>query len=351
MFTVDELKNYPVNWVNGMMVSSADLNLTDTAWNSAIRDARVILLKGAQYGLIPPLRDSRDRSNYPKFLYDRLTKELTLIECRAVTEGGYRIELTENIHMHCEIPADLPTINIDLKEDIEVYITVSIDHIEASGPVSVTAPPRRLYKCPKYELSVHPKKDQIGMSGVNHMKLAEFKWQHDTYEQDSNYIPPCLTVNSHPELLEIHNRLGGILNSINEICLKLTQDYRDDSRALVNDGAKWSETTLIHLSSQLSTYNDILPYESPILLISFFKNWIYFTTAILNLRKSNEFFTDYSLKFSEYLKHFSNSKIDYSHTRKEFDKIEEYMKLNFLLLKDLEEKFRKNIEYKVERIK
>ena len=123
MFIIDELRNYPVNWTDGMRIGSGDFIASDQAWDDAIRDVRVSLLQGVQFGLLPPLRDSRDKSPYPKFHYDPSRSLLTLAECRAITEGGYRIEITEALYHDRQVPAKLPELQLEMKEDIDVYIT------------------------------------------------------------------------------------------------------------------------------------------------------------------------------------------------------------------------------------
>lgn len=350
MFIVDEIVDHPVNWVNGMLVNSADLSHTDMAWNAAIRDARVMLLKGAQFGLLPPLRDSRDKSYYPKFVYDPLKEELTLLECRAVTEGGYRIEITENMHLQYQIPASLPAVRIDIKDDFEVFITIYTQDQLMAGPMSTTAPPRRLYKSPKYELSVFPLKDKIGVSGLNHMKLAEYFWRDETLIQNKKYIPPCLTLTSHHELIELHQRYAGLLNSIHETCLKLVTEYRLDSRPEVNDGAKWSESILLYLSSNLWTYTDILSNESPIHFITYFKNLINFISTNSLFRMNNTLFKEYYEKIVDYKMNLVNSKIDYYNIIKELEKIEEILNYLVAMMISLQNKFRKDINYKVEKV-
>lgn len=350
MYTMDEIIENPVNWVNGMLVSSTDLNHTDMAWNAAIRDTRAMLLKGAQFGLLPSLRDSRDKSYYPKFVYDPLKKELTLLECRAVTEGGYRIEITENMHLQYQIPASLPAIRIDMKEDFEVYITIYPQDQLVAGPMSTTAPPRRLYKSPKYDLSIFPLHDRVGVSGINHMKLAEFLWKDESLIQNKRYIPPCFTLISHHELIELHQRYAGLLNSINETCLRITTEYRLDPRPEVNDGAKWSESILLYLSSNICTYIDILPNESPIQLITFFKNFISFVSYNSLFRINNTLFKEYHERIFDYKANLINSKIDYYNIVKELDKIEEILNYLMAMIISLQNKFRRDISYKVEKV-
>ncbi|MBK8492208.1 MAG: hypothetical protein IPL49_15325 [Saprospirales bacterium] len=348
MFIIDELKNYPVNWTDGMRIGSKDFIAADQAWDDAIRDVRISLLQGVQYGLLPPLRDSRDKSNYPKFHFDPSRGLLTLLECRAITEGGYRIEITEALHRNHQIPGKLPDIKLDMKEDIDVYITYNLDGCQEAGPISADAPPRRLFKSPVCELSAFPQKDKIGLSGVNHMKIAEFKWSNNTFEQDGNYIPPCFTVSSHPELLDRHQRIGGILNSLLELGLKLVQDYRTDTRNEVRDGAMWLEILLNQLCSTLWTYNDLLPERSPVNTIVFLKNWVQFVWITASIRKNNSFFKNNLESLQPLFKQIAADKFDFSDLKHAFDNLEEAVVNVYRWVQMLEESFRKSFTPKVE---
>lgn len=141
MFIIDELKNFPVNWTDGMRIGSKDFLAADQAWNDAMRDVRISLLQGVQYGVLPPLRDSRDRSPYPKFQFDPSRSMLTLVECRAITEGGYRIEITEALHRNHQVPAVLPSIHLENKVDIDVYITYKLEEQRLRVPYLLTLLP------------------------------------------------------------------------------------------------------------------------------------------------------------------------------------------------------------------
>lgn len=348
MYTIDELKNYPNNWVNGMMITSSALNATDLAWNDAIRDVRVSILQGFQYGLLPPLRDTKDQTPYPKFYFDHLKKELTLLECRGITEGGYRIEITEILLKDQKIPLVAPSIKIDYKEDIEVFITVDMSGLTPSGALSSEAPPRYLYKSPGYELSVFAIKDQIGMAGVNHMKIAEFKYLNDSFVQDEKYIPPSLTLNSHPLLVDIHKRIGSILNSISEISMKIVQIYRLDSRPDVKDGASWVQVVLYHFAAQYATFNDTIYQLSPIHFVTFLKNWTHFTTTTLALMKENSFLAEFIEEFVAYNQSIQNIKINLSNLKPELEQLELFTMKHKELLNKLGEKFRKNKDFRVE---
>lgn len=352
MFSLDELQHYPVNWRDGMRVSAKDFVATDEAWNDALRDVRASLMQGVQYGLLPPpVRDSSDKSAYPKFKLDPLGSELTLLECRAITEGGYRIEITEDLHRTHKVPAQLPTAKMSYREDVDVYITVELFRPQEAGKMSSDAPPRGLYVCPLYELSVIPKSEGIGLSGINHLKIAEFKWAKGAFLQDENYIPPCLTVNAHAELLQCHHRAGGLLKSICENSIPLLSQYHADTRSDVRDATAWVERVVIHISSMLWTYNDLLPWQSPRHTIVFFKNWAQLTFTTAHFYESNKYIESGLKSQGRLFKNLTDSNFSDDDLRTAFIHAEEALKGQYKWFKALFESFKQQRVIPVEEIR
>lgn len=292
MFSLDELKNFPVNWTDGMRVSAKDFAATDAAWTDALRDVRVSLLQGTQFGLLPPLRDSNDKSLYPKFSLEGNRNELTLLECRAITEGGYRIEITEDLFKKHNIPAKLPSTSITFKEDFEVYITVNLFKKQASGAMSGDAPARYQYITPLYELSILQKSEGMGLSGMNHLKIAEFKWTGNSFSQDNNYLPPCMMISAAAALRERHDKSGALLKQIHDNCLQLVKQYRLDSRPDVRDATSWIEKLIAHISGSLWTYVELLPQKSPLESIIYAKNFAQFVISTAEIHEANPYMRD-----------------------------------------------------------
>ena len=289
MFIIDELKHLPLNWTDGMRVGSKDFVATDTAWNDALRDLRVSVLQGRQFGLLPPLRDSDYASNYPKFKHDPARGVLTLVECRAITEGGYRVEITEDLFREHRIPAELPSATVHAREDLEVYITVSMDKKQPAGKLSPDAPPRLEYLCPAYELSILPRSAGVGMPGANHLKLAEFKWSDGKLMQDVSYLPACLTINTHPELLRLHQKAGANLKITHDNLVALVHQFRNDQRPNVRNATDWMERLALYLGSQLWAFSEELPFEAPHRTVVFFKNWMQYLVSSTDMYRENPF--------------------------------------------------------------
>jgi len=289
MFALDEIQYYPVNWTDGMRVSAKDFVTTDRAWADALRDVRASLFQGVQFGLLPPLRDSSDTSSYPKLVYDTSRSLLTLQECRGITEGGYRIEITEDLHRSLQIPLHYPKVEIQQQESFSVYITIEMFQLQGAGKMSADAPPRHQVVTPFYELSLIYKSDEIGLSGFNHLKIAEYIYSKGNLTRNEHFIPPCMTINAHNTLLERFNKAGANLKLIHDNGIKLAQLYRTDGRSDVKDAAAWIEKIATYIAPTIWTYNDVLIRQSPLHTITFFKNLSQFILSMVDIHEGNRF--------------------------------------------------------------
>lgn len=349
MFSLDEIKNYPVNWVDGMRVSAKDFEATDRAWNDAIRDTRISILQGMQFGLLPALRDYRDEANYPKFHFDASRNMLTLLECRAITEGGYRIEITENLHHQYKAPVALPFVRLDAREDLEIYITVHTQKKQPVGEMTTDAPPRYVRVTPYYELSVLAKSDGLALSETNHLKIAEYRWGNNIYSLDEHYIPPCMTMNAHRRLLERHTYMGGRLKGIHENSIKLINQYRGDARNDVREAVIWLEKVITHISSGLWTYNDMLPGQSPKHTVVFVKNIAQVILSTAEMHQSNLYVKDGMKTWAVLMKGIADPNFNDADLRTAFMRITDAFNGFYKWLKSLEESLRQGRVIKVEK--
>jgi hypothetical protein len=288
MFNLDELQHYPVNWKDGMRVSSKDFAATDKAWADALRDVRATLFQGINYGLLPVLRDRSDLSAYPKIRLDTTGAQpmLTLVECRAITEGGYRIEIMEDIHKNKQIPLKQPSTLVQLKEDFDVYITIEMFKLQDAGKLIQEAPPRYAHSVPFYELSVVKAGVPIGQ--FNHLKIAEYRYKLGQFERNLMYIPACLTINAHPVLVNCFENTLGMLNNIHLAAIELVHLYRNEQkRSDVRDATNWVEKLALYIAQSLWTYRDLLPNQSPLYTITYFKNLAQYAVSAFGMYMFN----------------------------------------------------------------
>ena len=349
MFALDELQYYPVNWVDGMRIAAKDFAATDDAWQDALRDVRASIFQGVQYGLLPALRDRRETSNYPKFRYEQSKSLLTLLECRAITEGGYRIEITENLHREFKVPAVLPSAKIQNVEDFEVYITVEMFEKQAAGKQAESAPPRRLLVAPLYELSVLPK--GVGLSGMNHLKIAEFRTSRQGLVQDEGFIPPCLTLSAHQKLRERYDNAGSLLKLLYDNGLKLVCQYRADARPSVRDATAWVEKWVLFIGGNLWTYNEVLPNQSPAQTLIYFKNLAQFTLTALDMHETNDFLKEAAASQRSLLKAIADPNFNEDNLKAAFDGIDEFLNGLLRWREALAESFKQGRVIRVDEIK
>jgi hypothetical protein len=351
MFELDELQYYPVNWTDGMRVTAKDFARSDRAWMDALRDVRASLFQGAQYGLLPPLRDSSDKSPYPKINYEPARSLITLQECRAITEGGYRIEITEALHRNSQVPLNLPKARLDKQEDCEIYVSVDLFTPQGAGPMTTDAPPRHQFISPFYELSVLPKSDGVGLSGFNHLKIAEYKWVRGHFERDEQYIPSCLTMTAHAALSDRFLKAGSYLKTIHDNSIHIVRQYRSDPRPDVKDAALWIEKLVLFISGSLWSYNDTLINESPAKVIVYFKNFGQYVLSTTDCYEANLFMKDGARSQRQLFKDLADPNFNTDDLRTAFNRIDVALKGMHVWLKALAESFKQGRVIKVEEIR
>lgn len=351
MFALDELQHYPVDWKDGMRVAAKDFAATDRAWTDALRDVRSSLFQGLQFGLLPALRDSSDTSAYPKLSLEPSRSLLILQECRAITEGGYRIEITEDLHRQMQVPFELPQVRVKVQEDFEVYISVDLFDPQGAGKLLPDAPPRHQYVCPFYELSVLPKSEGVGLSGLNHLKIAEYKWSKSGFKRIDDYIPPSMVIAAHPILNERFSKAGGYLKTIHDNSIALVRQYRTDPRPDVKDATLWVEKLVTFVSQSLWTYNDLLANQSPLQTIVYFKNLAQYILSTTNLHDANPFMKEGVRSQHPVFKDLADPNFDGEDLRTAFNRIDTALRSLHLWLKALLESFKTGRVIKVEEIR
>lgn len=271
------LAYFPVNWTDGMRISSKDFTALENSLYDQISDVRRMQLNEFCYGLLPTSNLEIDR--YPKFKYTSSQSLITLLECRAITPGGHRIEIVENLHEASNIPEQLPSIQTlsHYNGIFEVFIKVNPFERVGAGRFSDDVPPRYKSVAPRYELSLRPKTDNRLTSTEDILKISEIELNEGrlsvVLSESGEYIPPCLSVASHSRLLDVHQKFGQILENI----LRLIKSIREknlrfkDTSGDVKDVLVLSERIAMTYIGYLDYYNTILLTVPPANMVVFFK--------------------------------------------------------------------------------
>jgi hypothetical protein len=217
---MDENKYNLVNWQESMDVGHRHLQQTENYFIERLGDNLATRLTSFNYGLLPS--SDRRKSSTEFEINESITGkvEIRLRSCNAVTAGGYRIsynpvhtEYLTYAHSFEETP-DKPD-NPDTKY-WDVILSVSpFDRIPAGIPDEREYPPRHPDVREPYRLSIaaqgHTNYEQLGRY---HLVIGRIRKYGKRYEVDSNYIPACTSMCSHPDLLKYYESFGGRLNDM-----------------------------------------------------------------------------------------------------------------------------------------
>ncbi|MBK7407690.1 MAG: hypothetical protein IPJ40_06165 [Saprospirales bacterium] len=180
------------------------------------------------------------------------------------------------------------------------------------------------------------------------MKIAEFKWLDNTFEQDKNYIPPCFTISSHPELSsgingsEAYSAL--CWNSVRNWCT-ITGWIPGMMCVTAPNGWKCSSSSL---AGSIWTYNDLLPERSPVYTMVYLKNWIQYVLITASVRRNNPMLANNLEALQPFFKQIAKDKFDYHDLRHAFDRWRSDRESVSLVSGAWKEPFRKSFVPKVE---
>ena len=209
-----------VNWVDGMDVSMTHLRQLEDYFIDALCDNMATRLNPFNYGLLPAIRKSEPSSEFE--ISEQVTNrvEIRLRRCHAVTYGGYRIsyEPDGSDYMMCDFSLNMEEEEQNKQNDQNWDIILSINpfkRVPVGEPDADENPPRHPDTEPAYKLSVM-QSGQINPDsfGMYHLVIGRIRYRGGRMEVDGNYIPPCTTMSSHPDLLDYYERFSSYLSRI-----------------------------------------------------------------------------------------------------------------------------------------
>jgi len=228
---ITSIKHKPVNWVDGMKLSSDHFISADHYISDLIRDTRSIPLTGFNYGLLP-LAQGAEGSLITELSVGAMELvEIKVKRCSAITPHGFRIDIDAGLTAEnplCHI-FHLPRYSHSGPVQYRVLLTVNpYERIPSGDPDLEDSPPRYPEISPAYLLSVIPA-SEIGNSPVdqNRLTIAQFIVNGDEININNKYIPPCTSVDSHPALISYLSHFVGMMNDIQLAAFKIMDKTAD----------------------------------------------------------------------------------------------------------------------------
>ncbi|MDR6370867.1 hypothetical protein J2795_002087 [Chryseobacterium bernardetii] len=270
---IEKLKYFPVHWIDGMKINKGHFTDIQNFISDSVRDSTCIRTSLVDYGILP----SGDTIMVSMSIDQHKLLKVVLEECQAITPNGSRIDIGTHyagFSEHTLLHPDTSYL-INDEEDINLMVCVSVNHfnrIPFGEPDPDENPPRYPYTQPKYSLELIPESELRGGLGfgAEYLTVGRIKASAGVYTMDEDYIPPCLSVSSHPKLKKLYVEIDRFYSQIELFASQIKQKIRAKKQnnllsLIVDDLA---DKALWYLGSEINRYRWSAPYASPMYMLS-----------------------------------------------------------------------------------
>jgi hypothetical protein len=262
-----------------MKINKAHFINQDNAFNLQLAQTAAGLLNECNYGLMPYPDPANGGFKLFLSVDNQQHVNLRLQQCKAITRGGYAFQITNNAGTPAStLGALVPDMAIpfsQLKGKEDAYFLVLTVNPYERIPYGLLNPdevPARLpFTVPGYHLSLVPVDDGYSnMVGEYHLVIGKLKVEEQRVSLDENYIPPCTSVSSHPDLMAIHAGIEQFYMRMESYVLQIIQKIHQKKQ--VNEMAaivqQLCETIAILIASQLAEIKSLSVSQPPVYLIN-----------------------------------------------------------------------------------
>ena len=266
---------YKVNWIDGMKINKDHFIAMENSILEVIKHSEQTSITPTNFGLLPELSDQEGSLEVTISVDGQSTIDVVLHTCRAITLGGYHIniskETTKLLEQSGHILRQQYSIN---KKDTEWYVVLVVNPLNriAVGHADPEEdPPRHPYVFPEYKLDIIPKNETSKqVLGLYHLTIGKIIVEDGKPMVDSNFIPPCRSIQSYPDLKFTYNEVGSFLNQMEAFSIYIMQKIHQKKQTndLANIALYLSEQVLHYLNAHITEYRIIDKYEPPIKMFS-----------------------------------------------------------------------------------
>jgi hypothetical protein len=302
------IKETLVNWVDGMKISKEHLLQTEDYVIDTVRDAVNSRLCSYNFGLLPPYKGEGVSSDFE--ITERITNhvEIELRRCNAITAGGCRIDINPNNYtnyLKLDYLFEEKDSNNGKKEEWDVMLIVHpFRRVPVGIPDPDETPPRHPNADKAYTLAIKPI-GQINVEelGMHHLIIGRIVKNGEMYEVDKTYIPPCITMLSHPDLKRYYESFGKYLNDIEVASQKIIQKILEGEHSIgiAQNTRLLCEHLLNYIVSVYFKYRNMGRNYAPIEIADIFSSFAHSCFVTLNFipKKRREEMLQYFYEWSD----------------------------------------------------
>ncbi len=272
-----EENNYlRVNWVDGMKINKSHFIASDNALLSEITKANQKKVNPINFGLSPQYGSASSSAIDVSISIDgQDSVQVILRKCVGTTMGGHIIDITSETVALLEQSGFILQHQYTINEnEHEWYIVLTVNPFNSVPTGNADAeevPPRHPFTLPEYKLDVIPKTETNNYElGLNHITIGKIVLIDDTPTLDENFIPPCSSIQSHPDLRFSYSELGAFLNHMEKYSMNIIQKIhqKKQTNELAHMVLEISQNTLHYLNGIIPEFRLVDKYEPPIVMIT-----------------------------------------------------------------------------------
>lgn len=291
-----QIKYLPVNWMDGMKISDRHFIQLEHSITDRLRDVSASTINDFNYGLLPPSPGMRSALDLQFYADQANLIRVKLNECRAITGGGVRIEIsagsnTEFKAFHKEIEASYSIKKANVNS-LDIVVVVNPFSLVPSGtPDPDEIPIRYPYALPEYRLEIVPS-EQINQnqSAAFSLIVGRIKVLGDEIALDESFIPPCTTIQCYRPLEESYEYLRKQLFELGSAAMAITQKIRSEPKKteLAVNILYIAEKVLSYLSMVIPQHRMTIMQGPPILMFEKLSSLGYVISAAVNCTPDKE---------------------------------------------------------------
>ena len=253
------------NWIHDRIKDLLALNLTDN-----------------NYGLLDPVNPDSFSLVLDMNVDQVGSLSIKLMECRAVTRGGHRIEVTNSIAQRHNIALDFLSKEFNLvdfpNQQFDIIITANpFSRIPVGMADPQESPFRPPHVIPEYTLEIVPSDNVKNATyWLNHLIIGKFQVISGEVHFYSEYIAPCTRITSHPLMLENYQDFVGKLSTLgkNSILILRKLKYKERKSNLDLNLIQIFTTISDFIANNADNLEYNIKYESPVQLAIYFKSLV-----------------------------------------------------------------------------
>ena len=268
----DQQKHFPVNWIDGMKINKNHFIEQDNAWADALQGIASQQLSPLRFGVIPASVAGEETFNIKISFDNQNSLRVSVLSCQAITSGGAFISLPAFSTVGQAETGNVLTSTFpfaDSKNESTWWIFLFVHPFEkqaAGSPDLAENPPRFPNVLPTYSIQVvsdtnyrqysgHPYSLVIGKVAVN---------GNDVRIED-DYIPPCISINAHPDLLSLHGELDKYLADVELYCSQIVQKiFRKDQKNEISELVMFlCDRVMLYLGQAITSMRWNMVYAPP----------------------------------------------------------------------------------------